>query len=104
MIKRIGKIVSYILVSYAAAGLVYSLAGYLYRGIAGKQNVFSPWLGIPLDVVGWSWMVYADLKHIGLGIQDAAALIALVLCVVFIIKKEWNSRKSLDSDSQPTIQ
>lgn len=101
--KRILKIVKYALVSYAAAGLVYSLVGSLYRGIVGKQEVFSPWLGIPLDIVGWSWMVYADLKHIGVGIQDAAALISLVLCVVFILRKEWRSKKLTEDGTQHPI-
>jgi ABC-type Na+ efflux pump permease subunit len=100
LFKKIGKIVRYILFAYAAAGLVYSLAGYLYRGIVGKQNVFSPWLGIPLDIVGWPWMVYADGKHIGMGIQDAAALISLVLCIVFFIRKEWNLGKNMDGNDR----
>jgi hypothetical protein len=55
-----------IILAYFVTGMVYSVTGYLHRSIMGKQNIFSPLIGIPMDVTGWPWMVYADLKHVGL--------------------------------------
>ncbi len=102
--KRILKIVKYALVSYAAAGLVYSMAGYIYRGIMGKQEVFSAWIAIPFDIVGWSWMVYADVKHIGMGIQDVLALISMMLCVVLFLRKELHLNRDVEDGGKKPIQ
>lgn len=79
-----------VILAYLAAGLVYSVAGYIHRGIIGRQEVFSPLLGIPMDVIGWPQMVYADLKHIGsIGFkaQPLLALIAMVTLAGIFVRR-----------------
>lgn len=79
------------LLAYAVAGLIYGCTGRINRAILGKEEVFSPLLSLPLHVIGWPWMVYADLKHIGIQPQDVLALVALVVCVAIMVRKEANS-------------
>ena len=79
------KIFRWLLLAYGIAGLVYGISGSIARNLVGKAEVITPWIGIPLDMVSWPWMVYADFKNIGIMIQDALALVAFVLCIVLII-------------------
>jgi len=98
--KTLVRFTKYLILSYCVTGLVYGAAGTIYRSVIGKQEVFSPLIGIPLDIVGWPWMVYADLKHIGIGLQDGLALISLVLCLTIFIRKELNLNKSMEKDDK----
>ena len=98
--KTLVRFTKYLILSYCVTGLVYGAAGTIYRSVIGKQEVFSPLIGIPLDIVGWPWMVYADLKHIGIGLQDGLALISLVLCIVLFVRKELNLKKSMEKDDK----
>jgi len=88
--------ISFILLAYPVIGGVYYLAGYLQNLVIGKQNVFSPLIGLPLTMLGWPQMVYADLVHLrslGLKIPTVLALVLLlsVICFVTItIVKESN--------------
>ncbi|ADH61219.1 hypothetical protein Tmath_1508 [Thermoanaerobacter mathranii subsp. mathranii str. A3] len=87
-----------IILAYFVAGLVYSVAGYVHRSIIGKQEVFSLLIGIPMDVIGWPGMVYADLKHIGtIGVkaQPFLALISIVIMIAIFVRKELLLRKSM---------
>jgi len=43
-------------------------------------------------------MVYADLKHIGVGLQDFMAFISLAVCLVIVITKELNLKKNIEKD------
>ena len=82
------KRVVYILLTYVATSLLYSMAGYIYRSIIGKEHVFPPLIGIPLALVGWPWMLYADLKHVRILPQDVAAFLSIAFCfVVFAIRE-----------------
>ena len=89
--KRIIVWMSRVLLAYAVAGLTYGCTGRISKAILGKEEVFSPLLSLPLHVVGWPWMVYADLKHVGVQLQDVLALVALVVCVVIMGKKAADS-------------
>lgn len=104
MTKKTLRIAGYILLSYCITGLIYSAAGYIYRGMIGKQEVFSAWIAIPFDIVGWSWMVYADVKHIGMGIQDVLALISMMLCVVLFLRKELHLNRDVEDGGKKPIQ
>ena len=92
--------ISFILLAYSVIGGVYYLAGYLQNLVIGKQNVFSPLIGLPLTMLGWPQMVYADLVHLpslGLKIPTVLALVLLlsVICFVTItIVKESNTTHS----------
>jgi len=90
MIKRTVK---YILLTYIVSGLSYSIAGYVYRSAIGKENVFSPLIGIPLTIADWPEMVYADLKHFGTMPQDIAAFLSITLCIIVFIIREICLRK-----------
>ena len=88
MPKKWKRIIKYILFTYIASGLLYGIAGYIYRSVIGKTYVFSPLIGIPLDIVGWPWMVYADLKHIGIMPQDIVLLLSVVIfTAIFTIRE-----------------
>lgn len=87
-----------IILIYLVAGLVYSFAGYVHRSAIGKQEIFSPLIGIPMDVIGWPVMVYADLKHIGtIGVkaQPFLTLISIVIMIAIFVGKELLLRKSI---------
>jgi hypothetical protein len=80
----------FILLAYVMIGGVYYLTGYLQNLMVGKQNVFSPIIGLPLTMLGWPQMVYADLVHLpslGLKIPTVLALVLLVSVIGFIIFK-----------------
>jgi hypothetical protein len=87
------KIFRWLLLAYGIAGLVYGLSGLTARNLVGKAEVISPWIGIPLDIVSWPWMVYADFKNIGILIQDALALVVFILCIVLIIYFKVRKKK-----------
>ena len=98
--KTLIRFAKYMILTYCVTGLVYSVAGYIYRSSIGKQEVFSPLIGVPFDILSWTWMVYADLRHIGVGLQDVLALISLVLCIVLFVRKELNLKKSMEKDDK----
>jgi hypothetical protein len=78
----------FILLSYLVIGSVYYLSSYFYNLVIGKQNVFSPIIGLPLTLLGWPQMVYADLVHrstLGLKFPTILTLVLLVTTLVFII-------------------
>lgn len=89
-INHIKRWIVRIFLSYLLIGSVYYFSGYFYNLIIGKQNVFSPIIGLPLTILGWPWMVYADLiHHQSLGIKIPTVLTILVmigLIVIFILK------------------
>lgn len=80
--------IGHILLAYPACGLAYSIAGFIYRGVIGKEEVFSPLLGIPMDTVSWPWMVYADLKNIGVLPQDIAVFVVLAVGIIAVVGKK----------------
>jgi polyferredoxin len=47
MIEKWKRPIKYILLTYISSGLLYSMAGYIYRSIIGKENVLSLLIGIP---------------------------------------------------------
>ncbi len=87
------KIIRWLLFAYCIAGLVYGISGSVARSLVGKAEVISLWIGIPLDMVSWPWMIYADFKNIGILIQDALALVAFVLCIALIIYFKMRKKK-----------
>jgi hypothetical protein len=94
--KKIIRWVSRIFLAYCVTGLIYGSAGYLNRSIAGKEQVFSPWLGLPLDILGWPWMLYADLKHIGMQLQDLLALVSIGIAGVLIVKSVLHKKRPVE--------
>jgi hypothetical protein len=73
---------------YITAGLAYNITSDIYLWTIGKEAVFSPVLGMALDIVGWPWMVYADLKHIGVKPQDIAAFLPIVALLINLFSKK----------------
>ncbi|MHA1805328.1 MAG: hypothetical protein ACTSU4_12500 [Promethearchaeota archaeon] len=52
-------------------GLIYIVIGYVSRIIQGKEIVFSPIISILIGTpFFWPMMVYADIIHVGLKIED----------------------------------
>lgn len=100
MLNKEGNVwfVKYLIFTYCITGLVYSAAGYVYREVVGKQEVFSPLISVPSTVLFWPWMVYADMKHIGVGLQDIMVFISLVVCLAIVIMKELNLKKNIEKD------
>ena len=80
--------IKYICLTYVATGLAYSVSGYIYRAVIGKQEVFSPLIGIPMDVLFWPWAVYADLKHIGVMPQDVLVVLSIAICIVILTRRQ----------------
>ncbi|MEA3325760.1 MAG: hypothetical protein U9R53_00355 [Chloroflexota bacterium] len=71
--------------AYLVTGTVYYLAGYVYRLFIGKPNTFSPIIGLPLTIMGWPQMLYADfVHHEVLGIKPSFVLTVLTLIIVMI--------------------
>lgn len=86
--KILKRAIKYIFLIYIATGLIYYVTGYIYRAVAGKQEVFSLLIGIPSCVISWPWMVYADLKHIGVMPQDVLVFLSLAVCIAVFVRKE----------------
>jgi hypothetical protein len=81
-------------------GGLYYLAGYLQNLVIGKQNVFSPIIGLPLTMLGWPQMVYADLVHLpslGLKIPAVLALILFISVISFAIITIFKESKAPQS-------
>jgi hypothetical protein len=74
----------FILLAYGVIGGVYYFAGYLQNILIGKQNVFSPLIGLPLTMLGWPQMVYADLVHLPSQGLKISTVLALVFCLFLI--------------------
>ncbi len=82
-----------ILIIYCVAGLVYGITGLISRSLQGKAEVISPLLGLPLDMISWPWMVYADWRNIGILLQDVLALISIILCIVLMVYFKTRKKK-----------
>jgi|GEM_PF-1853835 len=94
--KKWGWVVS-IPLGYILIGGVYYLSSYLFQQIIGKEIVFAPIVGLPLTILGWPWMVYADLlHHQSLGIKPPAivALITLIGLITLLIFNIKNTHKA----------
>lgn len=95
MMGALKQSIKRIILAYFVTGMVYSVAGYLQRSIMGRQEVFSPLIGLPMDIAGWPWMVYADLKHIGIKPQDVLTMISIVMFIVIFVSKELLLKRSM---------
>lgn len=94
-----------IILAYVITGMVYYVAGYFYNIFIGKQNVFSPLIAIPMVLIGWPGMVYADLKHIGIiGVkpQPFLALVSMVMFIAIFVRKELLLRRSMGGKNNST--
>jgi len=81
--KTATKILGKLFFAYFIAGSVYYLSGYLYNMSIGKQNVFSPFVGLPLTLLGWPQMLVADFIHREvLGIKPPLVLTCLTLLLM----------------------
>ncbi|MBW6466414.1 MAG: hypothetical protein K0B06_07930 [Brevefilum sp.] len=88
--KRLGlkQWAIFILLSYFVIGSVYYLASYARNLVIGKQIVFSPIIGLPLTIIGWPQMVYADIIHLqslGLNFPTVLVLVLLLSMICFVI-------------------
>ncbi len=101
LIKTLKRFAKRIILAYCLIGLVYYVTGFVYNLFIGKQNVFSPLVDIPMVLMGWPLMVYADLKHLGiLGLRPAPflALASIVVFIVVFIGRELHLRKSIKGE------
>ncbi len=90
---RVKRILTYLVITYAVTGLAFSLAGYIYRHSIGKEDVFSPLIGVPLDIVAWPFSFYGDVLNFGFRPQEIAAGVVLIGCIIFFVIKEWVLRE-----------
>jgi hypothetical protein len=63
MLKKIVLFLSKLILTYLFTGLVYYLSGTIYNLSIGKDIVFSALIGLPLTLLGWPMMLYADFIH-----------------------------------------
>ena len=78
-----------LILGYLMIGSIYFLSNFFFMLITGKDIVFSPLVGYPLTLIGWPWMVYADLVHhrtLGLRIPTIITILSLIAfgCYIFI--------------------
>ena len=88
--KPVIKWITSTILAYIGVGFLYYIAGYLENWATGKQNVFSPIIGLPLTVISWPQMVIADLTHfqtLGLRRPALIALFALAVLVTIAFKR-----------------
>ena len=97
MKKNFRWILINILILYCIAGLVYGISGLATRNLVGKEEVISPWIGVPLDVISWPWMVYADWKNIGMKLQDILALGSIILYIVLMVYFKMRRKKKSEN-------
>ncbi len=83
MMKRFRRFASYFLIIYCFIGLIYTVSGYAYRSWIGKEEVFSPLIAVPMDVIFWPSMLYADIKNRGFLPPDIATCVAIAFSIVF---------------------
>ncbi len=84
--KPVLKWITAMILAYIGVGFLYYIAGYLENWAAGKQNVFSPIVGLPLTVISWPQIVIADLTHFQtLGLRSPALIALLALAVLITI-------------------
>ena len=98
--KQIIKWFLLFVLAYIAIGTIYYLTGYLYNLIVSHQNVFAPIVGLPLTLIGWPGMVYADLRHHNqLGLKPST-LITLLSAIIFLIASVWHTVRSKKSRTE----
>ena len=87
-----GKIVLFIIIAYLIIGLIYSLTGYALDLIAAKPIVFSPLVGIPLDMIGWPWNLRGDYINGYFDVQFFVTLAAIFLTLIFFFRMLFRKR------------
>lgn len=86
------KTVFFIIISYLIIGLIYSLTGYTIDLIAAKPFVFSPLVGIPLDMIGWPWSLRGDYIKGFLDVQFFVTLAAILLTLILFFRMLFRKR------------
>ena len=86
------KTVFFIIISYLIIGLIYSLTGYTIDLIAAKPFVFSPLVGIPLDMIGWTWNLWGNLTNGFLDLQFFVTLAAILLTLILFFRMLFRKR------------
>ena len=91
-----GKIFFFIIVAYLCIGLVYSLAGYAQNVIDAKAVVFSPLIGIPLDMLGWPLSLRGDYINAFLDMQFFVTLAAILLAFILFLRMVFRGKSKID--------
>jgi hypothetical protein len=89
MLIKIFIFISKIILGYLIPGVIYYLSGTIYNLTVGKDIVFSPIIGLPLTLLGWPSMLYADFIHRQtLGIKPHLVLtpIAVGIVLIFVLR------------------
>ena len=81
-----GSIVRFIILAWLLIGLVYSLADYIPTWLAAETPLLSALLGIPMDIVGWPWAMWADYGSGELDLQFFATLAAILIALVLFLR------------------
>ncbi len=85
MVKIVFRWLLRIFLGYLAIGVVYYFSGYFYNLVIGKQNIFSPIIGLPLTLIGWPQMLSADFIHREmLGVKPSMTITFLSILVVLV--------------------
>jgi len=100
MVKHFLRWIGKLFLAYLAVGVVYYVSGYIYNIFIGKQNVFSPFIGLPLTLLAWPQMLWADFIHREtLGIKPPLVLTCLSLVLIVgvytwsILRQERQNRQ-----------
>ncbi len=87
-----GRIVFFIIIAYLIIGLINSLTGYAIDLIAAKPIVFSPLVGIPLDMIGLPWSFRGDYIKGFLDVQFFVTLAAILLTLILFFRMLFQKR------------
>lgn len=72
--------------AFLLIGLLYSITGYLYRASIGRPAVFHPLVGVPLEMLGWPYILRGMLLQGDWNPQGFVALGALVIAIGFLFR------------------
>ena len=84
-----------LLLAWLVAGCAYEVVRYILALQACRENVFSLWLGVPLTVAGWPWMVRADLMHGFAGWHSLAAVLCFVGVLIVGGLQVWRNYRTV---------
>ncbi len=93
---NVGKILFFIIAAYLCIGLVYSLTGLAQNVIDSKAVVFSPFVAIPFETVGWPFDLRGDYINGFLDMQFFVTLAAILLAFILFLRMVFPAKTKID--------